>query len=184
MCIFCGCNFQFHFNVKDLRQIWKLNLSHRYISLLVFPGGTAVKNPPAMQETQEILVRSLAREDPWSRKWQPIPVFLPGKSCGQRSLVGYSPWHCKRVRHDWATKHAYLIAILFISIYLDAVNQQIFIEHLQIKICVEWLSATDFPRKCCDIFLSGEILTVLVANFGSQLSFPQMVLDDLDKIMV
>ena len=26
------------------------------------------------------------------RKWQPTPVFLPGESHGQRSLVGYSPW--------------------------------------------------------------------------------------------
>ena len=29
---------------------------------------------------------------PWRRKWQPTPVFLPGKSHGRRSLVGYSPW--------------------------------------------------------------------------------------------
>ena len=29
---------------------------------------------------------------PWRKKWQPIPVFLPGKSSGQRSLAGYSPW--------------------------------------------------------------------------------------------
>ena len=29
--------------------------------------------------------------DPWTRKWQPTPVFLPGESQGQRSLVGYSP---------------------------------------------------------------------------------------------
>ena len=29
---------------------------------------------------------------PWRRKWQPTPVFLPGKSHGERSLVGYSPW--------------------------------------------------------------------------------------------
>ena len=28
----------------------------------------------------------------WRRKWQPTPVFLPGKSHGRRSLVGYSPW--------------------------------------------------------------------------------------------
>ena len=28
----------------------------------------------------------------WRRKWQPTPVFLPGESHGQRSLVGYSPW--------------------------------------------------------------------------------------------
>ena len=33
-----------------------------------------------------------ARKIPWRRKWQPTPVFLPGDFCGQRSLVGYSPW--------------------------------------------------------------------------------------------
>ena len=32
---------------------------------------------------------------PWRRAWQPTPVFLPGESHGQRSLVGYSPWRCK-----------------------------------------------------------------------------------------
>ena len=32
---------------------------------------------------------------PWRRKWQPIPVFLPGKSHGQRNLVGCSLWDCK-----------------------------------------------------------------------------------------
>ena len=32
---------------------------------------------------------------PWSRKWQPCPVFLPGESHGQRSLAGYRPWSHK-----------------------------------------------------------------------------------------
>ena len=32
------------------------------------------------------------RKIPWRRKWQPTPVFLPGKSHRQRSLAGYSPW--------------------------------------------------------------------------------------------
>ena len=32
---------------------------------------------------------------PWRRKWQPTPVFLPGKSHGWRSLVGYSLWGSK-----------------------------------------------------------------------------------------
>ena len=41
---------------------------------------------------------------PWRRKWQPTPVFLPGKSNRQRSLAGYSPWGVERVRHDLATK--------------------------------------------------------------------------------
>ena len=45
------------------------------------------KNLPAMQET---CIQSLGQEDPWRRKWQPTPVFLPGKSDGQGSLVGYS----------------------------------------------------------------------------------------------
>ena len=44
------------------------------------------------------------RKVPWRRKWQPAPVFLPGKPHGQRSLVGYSPWGHKRVRHDLVTK--------------------------------------------------------------------------------
>jgi len=34
---------------------------------------------------------------PSGRKWQPTPIFLPGKFHGQRSLVGYSPWGCKGV---------------------------------------------------------------------------------------
>ena len=37
----------------------------------------------------------------WRRNWQPTPVFLPGKSHGQRSLTGYSPWGQKRAGHDW-----------------------------------------------------------------------------------
>ena len=41
----------------------------------------------------------------WRRKWQPTSVFLPRKSHGQRSLVGYSPWGRKRVGHDLATNH-------------------------------------------------------------------------------
>ena len=32
------------------------------------------------------------RKIPWSRKWQPAPVSLPGRSHGQMSLTGYSPW--------------------------------------------------------------------------------------------
>ena len=29
---------------------------------------------------------------PWRKAWQPIPVFFPGESHGQRNLMGYSPW--------------------------------------------------------------------------------------------
>ena len=39
---------------------------------------------------------------PWRRAWQPSPIVLSGKSQEQRSLVGYSPWGHKKVRHDWS----------------------------------------------------------------------------------
>ena len=51
-----------------------------------------LKRLPPMQETR---IWSLGWEDPWRRKWQPIPVFLPGEAYGRRSLVGYSPLGCK-----------------------------------------------------------------------------------------
>ena len=36
------------------------------------------------------------RKIPWRRKWQPTPILLPGKFHGRRSLIGYSPWGCKK----------------------------------------------------------------------------------------
>ena len=38
---------------------------------------------------------------PWRRKWQPTSVFLLGNPM---SLVGYSPWGLKNVRHNLVTK--------------------------------------------------------------------------------
>ena len=66
-----------------------------YIFLYIggFPGGSVVKNLHANAgDAGDRSFRFLGWEDfPWMRKWQPIPVFLPGKSYGQRSLAGYSP---------------------------------------------------------------------------------------------
>ena len=57
-----------------------------------FPDDSAVKNPPAVQEMQEIWVRSLGQEDPLE---EGMAVFLPEESHGQRNLLGYNPWGCK-----------------------------------------------------------------------------------------
>ena len=86
----------------ELLLCWKIYLQYWFIVLAKdfnhsqgFHDGLAVKNSTAMQEM---------RFDPWvrkipqRRKWQPTPVFLPGKLHGQKSLVGYSLWGC-RVRH-------------------------------------------------------------------------------------
>ena len=44
---------------------------------------------------QETLVQSQDKKIPWSRKWQPAPVFLPEKFHGQKRLAVYSPWSRK-----------------------------------------------------------------------------------------
>ena len=68
--------------------------------LLDFPGGSVVKNLPAMQETQETWVQSLGREDPWRRHGNPLQYSCLENPHGHQSLVGYSPQDRKRVRHD------------------------------------------------------------------------------------
>ena len=62
-----------------------------------FPAGSTVKNPPIMKKTG---FDSLGSEDPLEGEMATHSVFLPEKSRGQRSLVGYISWVCKRVRHD------------------------------------------------------------------------------------
>ena len=55
------------------------------------PDDSMVKNPPANAGVTRDAVRSPVEKIPWRKKWQPIPVFLPGKFRGQRSLAAYSP---------------------------------------------------------------------------------------------
>ena len=50
-----------------------------------------VKNPPVNAGDVGLIPGSV-RMCLWRREWQPTPVFMPGKSQGQRSPVGYSPW--------------------------------------------------------------------------------------------
>ena len=63
------------------------------VLMRAFLVAQLVKNLPAMQETNGF--GPWVSKIPWRRKWQPTPVFLPGKSHGQRSLTGYSPRGCK-----------------------------------------------------------------------------------------
>ena len=56
-----------------------------------------VQNTPANAGDVGLIPGS---EDPLEKEMATRSVFLPGESHGQRSLVGYSPWGCKRVGHD------------------------------------------------------------------------------------
>ena len=55
-------------------------------------SGAVVKNPPANVGDIRDSGSILGREVPLEEEMAIIPVFLPGKSHGQRSLAGYSPW--------------------------------------------------------------------------------------------
>ena len=66
-----------------------------------FPGDSVVKS---ICQCRGYRFKTLVRKTPWRRKQQSTPVFLPGKSHGQRRLVGYSPWGHKRAGHDLLTK--------------------------------------------------------------------------------
>ena len=61
-----------------------------------FPGGSESKSACNAGDP----VRSLGQQDPWRRKWQPTPLFLPGKSLGERTL---EPMGSQRVGYDWET---------------------------------------------------------------------------------
>ena len=66
-----------------------------------FPGGSELRIHPPRQETW---VQPLGWEDPLKKEMATHSSTLAGKSHGQRSLVGYSPWGRKRVGHNLATK--------------------------------------------------------------------------------
>ena len=79
-----------------------------YNNLGGLPDGSVVKNSPTNAGNMGSIPGSGIL---WRRKCQPTPVFLPGKSHGQKSLLGYSPGGCKEldtterlcVHEKWAT---------------------------------------------------------------------------------
>ena len=55
-----------------------------------FPGGASGKE--STRQCRRCGFNPWVRKNLWKRSWQTTPLFLPGKSHGQRSLVRYSPW--------------------------------------------------------------------------------------------
>ena len=106
-----------------LLQVARLDLFLWLSSItLGFPVGSVVKNPLANAGDVDSIPG--LRRSPAERI--STPVFLPGKSHGQRSLASYSPWGCKEL--DTAERlyntnnsiiihyvHLYITSSLFIS---------------------------------------------------------------------
>ena len=68
----------------------------------IFPDDSVVKNPLAVWEMRDTIVQFLSQEDPLEVEMATHSSILAWRSHEQRSLVGYSPWGHKRVRHNWA----------------------------------------------------------------------------------
>ena len=65
---------------------------------LVFPVGISSKEPDYQcRRCKRCGFHPWIGKIPWRRAWQPMPMFLPGESQGQRSLEGYGPQCCKEL---------------------------------------------------------------------------------------
>ena len=90
--------------IKGTEQWQNKSFYFKSISL-DFPGGPAVQNSANAGDTGLI-----SASGSWRRKWQPTPIFLPGKFHGQGRMVGYSQWSHKRVGHNVVTKQVIILA--------------------------------------------------------------------------
>ena len=90
------------------------------------------------------------RKVPWRRKWQPAPVFLPGKSHAWRSLECYSPWGSKESdTASWLSMHIHRDIYIYVytnDVTLCTLN---FLSSCQI---LEGMSLT-----CSPLFLYGAV---------------------------
>ena len=115
------------------------------------PGGSSDKEPSCQcRRCKRLRFNPWVGKILWRRVWQPTPVFLPGESHGQRSLLGYSPWghkewdmtqkhHLAEVKKDGETPIFSSIKKKKIGSTLSCLNIQYiwaFIYHLQPGLCL------------------------------------------------
>ena len=100
--------FIYGWSLRKSAWVWRTLL----LNILGFPGGSVGKEF-ACNAGDSLQLRRPGFNPwvgkIWRRKWQPTPLFLPGKSHGQKSLACYSPWCCKRAGHDLAAKKQQLM---------------------------------------------------------------------------
>ena len=88
--------------------------------MLGSPGGTSGKEPACQcRRCKNCRFNPWVGQIPWRRAWQPIPIFLPGESHGQRSLESYSPWGHRESDMTEATQHAPTVYVPVWMLYLN-----------------------------------------------------------------
>ena len=96
--------------VHGVPKSWTwLSTFHFTFPSLGFPGGASGKESACQCRRQKRRgFNPWVSKIPWRRAWQPTPVFLPGESHGQRSLVGYNPGIVKsQTQLKWLSRHAF-----------------------------------------------------------------------------
>ena len=80
-------------SIQDERESFECGLT-QYYRKYIGGGGSPrwLSGKESASQCRRHRFHPWFRKIPWRRKWQCTPVFLPGKSHEQRSLVGYSPW--------------------------------------------------------------------------------------------
>ena len=97
-----------HFTDEEMRHQKTKRSACIYTACKGFPGDTSGKESACQRRRRETQVQSLCREDPLEEDMAPTPVFLPGESHGQRSLVGY----CPQVRKESDTTEQIVLSSL------------------------------------------------------------------------
>jgi len=108
---------------------WLLLLSNMHLNVFYvfsgFPGGYVVKNPPAKAGDMGLI--PVSGRYPGKGNANPLQRSCLGNSMDWRSLMGYSPWGCKRLRHDLVTKQQQMsFHVLIAQITLALSNISLF----------------------------------------------------------
>ena len=137
------------------------------------PGGASVKEPSCRcRRCKRCGFNLWVGKIPWRRSWQPTPIFLPGKSHGQRSLEDLQKYHCRYFYFFFFTfsffpnfsLRFYMTPIYFLQqqLHFEKQNQWLFqsLQHTVITTTKWWLRISSsvvpstknikFVERCLD----------------------------------
>ena len=115
----------------------------------IFPGGSDGKS--VCLQCWRPRFNPWVGKIPWRRKWQPTPVLLPGKSHGQRSLVGCSPWGRKELGTT-EQLHSFTPTSLLIKIGTITINTFLPTRNKFVSSCSIKIHASEFNELLKSFF--------------------------------
>ena len=152
--------------VNHVERPWawhlQFRISERYFGFLGLPRWCSSKEPTCQCPCKRQDFDPRVGKIPWSRKWQPTPVFLPGKSHGQWSLAGYSLRGHKKsdTTEQLSTRfRKHSVAYGFMEILLSMIPEH-FNEVLQFGGILWWISLFEWSS----IQMREENYDVIVSN--------------------